>query len=328
MAELKAKERNALDSSTFGIPELRKYPLNDAEHVRKAIQLFHHAPLNYKRSLANNIYKASKKYDIEITKDSPIYEYLNENYQNEFDIYDIWDMEDINEDFNEILNIYNEALISEMEAADKVDTAIKCWREMIRQVKTEQDKIQLLVQAKSERGKVSSCMKNGDLIGIIQCADKAHRTIESKIERKSAELVAKSRQSTNAIGSGASAIGAKVLKGATNIAGIAKNSAKRALGPGLKAAAVIGATAMASRGVTRLNLAGGAAKKAALAIGGATTGGLAAAKYLTASQRKAQSDDNVRKHAMKYVTFINKFISEIESLNTSASNSAIPKPGR
>ena len=35
MAELSTKQRNSLNNSTFGIPSLRKYPLNDKEHVLK-----------------------------------------------------------------------------------------------------------------------------------------------------------------------------------------------------------------------------------------------------------------------------------------------------
>ena len=37
MAVLKAKQRNKMKDSTFGIPEKRAYPLNDASHARNAL---------------------------------------------------------------------------------------------------------------------------------------------------------------------------------------------------------------------------------------------------------------------------------------------------
>lgn len=36
MAILKAKTRNALPKSTFGLPGVRKYPVNDASHAANA----------------------------------------------------------------------------------------------------------------------------------------------------------------------------------------------------------------------------------------------------------------------------------------------------
>ena len=36
MAELASKHRNALPSSSFGLPEERKYPMPDKEHAAKA----------------------------------------------------------------------------------------------------------------------------------------------------------------------------------------------------------------------------------------------------------------------------------------------------
>jgi hypothetical protein len=63
---LTAKEKAKLPSSEFGIPELRKYPLNDAEHVRSAIQLFGHCPEKYKKSLAKKIIAKAEEYNIKI----------------------------------------------------------------------------------------------------------------------------------------------------------------------------------------------------------------------------------------------------------------------
>lgn len=39
MSRLSASERNALTDAVFALPEKRKFPLTDAEHDRKALQL-------------------------------------------------------------------------------------------------------------------------------------------------------------------------------------------------------------------------------------------------------------------------------------------------
>ena len=57
---LNAKERKELDESDFGLPEQRKYPLIDGEHVKKAIQFFKYCPEKDRKILASNIYKAAK----------------------------------------------------------------------------------------------------------------------------------------------------------------------------------------------------------------------------------------------------------------------------
>lgn len=75
-AELSTKERNKLDDSQFGIPEDRKYPLTDANHVRSAISYFGKAPQGKKRSLAKRIKEAAKKYGVEINPDSEVAKYL------------------------------------------------------------------------------------------------------------------------------------------------------------------------------------------------------------------------------------------------------------
>lgn len=64
--KLSTKERKELDDNEYGIPKLRKYPLNDADHVRSAIRFFNHCEPKYEKELAANIIKAAKKYDVEI----------------------------------------------------------------------------------------------------------------------------------------------------------------------------------------------------------------------------------------------------------------------
>lgn len=61
---LSTKERNEIPDNIFGIPELRKYPLNDREHVKLAIRYFNYVDVEYEEELARNIFKAMKKYGI------------------------------------------------------------------------------------------------------------------------------------------------------------------------------------------------------------------------------------------------------------------------
>lgn len=75
---MKAKQRNALDDSEFGLPRLRAYPLNDAKHVKAAIRMFNHCkdPEDQK-TLANNIFKAMRKHgvDMKIGEGNNLYKY-------------------------------------------------------------------------------------------------------------------------------------------------------------------------------------------------------------------------------------------------------------
>lgn len=69
MATLKAKDRNKLPDSAFGIPSKRMYPLYkldgdklvpDKAHIESAARLFGHAANEDKPQLAKNILKAAK----------------------------------------------------------------------------------------------------------------------------------------------------------------------------------------------------------------------------------------------------------------------------
>lgn len=62
---LSNEERNNLEDKTFGIPKLRKYPLNDKNHVISAIRYFNHVEREYEAELAKNIINAMKKYNIQ-----------------------------------------------------------------------------------------------------------------------------------------------------------------------------------------------------------------------------------------------------------------------
>ena len=64
-AKLSSKQRNKLDDSQFGIPELRKYPLTDEKHVLQAVRFFNKAEEKYKPRLARRIVKRAKELDME-----------------------------------------------------------------------------------------------------------------------------------------------------------------------------------------------------------------------------------------------------------------------
>lgn len=60
--KLLKSERDALPDNTFGLPEERKFPLNDKKHVLLAIKFFNHCEEDKKKKLAKNIIKAIEKY--------------------------------------------------------------------------------------------------------------------------------------------------------------------------------------------------------------------------------------------------------------------------
>lgn len=72
--------RKNLKDNQFGIPEERKFPLDTKDHVKSAIKLFGHADEDKKKELAEKIADAAKKYNIEISKDIKVSEYLDESY--------------------------------------------------------------------------------------------------------------------------------------------------------------------------------------------------------------------------------------------------------
>lgn len=61
---LPSKERRKLDDDMFGIPSLRKYPLNDKSHVLAAIRMFNRVDRKHEKELAHNIIAAMEKYKI------------------------------------------------------------------------------------------------------------------------------------------------------------------------------------------------------------------------------------------------------------------------
>lgn len=56
--------RSKLDDSEFGVPSQRKFPLNDAKHVKLAIKFFNYVDKEHEAELAKNIIKKIKEYNI------------------------------------------------------------------------------------------------------------------------------------------------------------------------------------------------------------------------------------------------------------------------
>lgn len=75
--KLDSEDRKQLSTKTFGLPEERKYPLNDEGHVKSAIAYFHNCPNDRKPKLAKAILRAAKKYNMDIDTDTTVYKYAN-----------------------------------------------------------------------------------------------------------------------------------------------------------------------------------------------------------------------------------------------------------
>ena len=87
ITEMTAEERNKLPDSAFGIPSKRKYPLDTEAHVRSAIRFFNYCDKEDEETLAKNIIKAMKKFDItdiKVSDKNRFYKYykaMNEDYE-------------------------------------------------------------------------------------------------------------------------------------------------------------------------------------------------------------------------------------------------------
>lgn len=79
---MSSKERNELEDDDFGIPELRKYPINDKKHVEQAIKMFNHVDTKYESELADNLLDAMDKFSISTTtvgKNNRLRKYIKED---------------------------------------------------------------------------------------------------------------------------------------------------------------------------------------------------------------------------------------------------------
>jgi hypothetical protein len=77
--KLKAKDRNKLPDSEFGIPSQRRYPLHDKAHVLAAVRMFNHVDKEHEAELARNILRKMKEYNIPtsiISEDNRLHNYI------------------------------------------------------------------------------------------------------------------------------------------------------------------------------------------------------------------------------------------------------------
>lgn len=112
--KLPSKERNDLKKNQFGLPDKRKYPLNDEEHVRVAIRMFNHVDKNDEETLANNIIKKLNQFDItdiDVGEDNKFYKYYHSVKEsklefNDFDCYSFVNRSDIQKELKECDDLY------------------------------------------------------------------------------------------------------------------------------------------------------------------------------------------------------------------------------
>ena len=87
--KLSSKDRKKLNTKDFGIPSKRSYPLNDEEHVRQAIRMFNHCDAEDEKTLANNIIKKIKQFnmtEIDVGEDNRFYKYYHSLKEYEYKI--------------------------------------------------------------------------------------------------------------------------------------------------------------------------------------------------------------------------------------------------
>ena len=65
---LSSQERKELKASDFGLPDKRKYPMHDEEHVLSAIRFFNYVKADDEKELALNIIKKVKEFDMKDIK--------------------------------------------------------------------------------------------------------------------------------------------------------------------------------------------------------------------------------------------------------------------
>lgn len=117
-AAMSAKTRNGLADDLFGLPSKRKYPLNDAKHVKLAIQMSGH--LNNKaelEELASNIAKRAGELDMEITvsKKNALHDYMPKSMQESVEEDPLTDLTSLDEN---ALDMLIESIDSDLNAPD------------------------------------------------------------------------------------------------------------------------------------------------------------------------------------------------------------------
>lgn len=74
--KLSTDERNELSNDEFGIPEKRKFPLNDADHVEAAVKMFPHADASDKEALAKRILRKAHEFGMDTSGWDSINKYV------------------------------------------------------------------------------------------------------------------------------------------------------------------------------------------------------------------------------------------------------------
>ena len=62
----------------YGVPEQKKFPLPDADHVHSAIRFFNYVEPQYEKELAKAILKRAKEYGVDIRLHNIIYKLTEE----------------------------------------------------------------------------------------------------------------------------------------------------------------------------------------------------------------------------------------------------------
>lgn len=296
MSELSSKQRNNLPTTVFGVKSLRKYPMNDKEHVIKAIQFFHHCPLEHKKELAINIYRQSKKYNIDIKPDSPIYEYLPSKLKEDINFILV------NEDIDKEFDLLMEALaMREDEAKNKVDSAINLWKQRKKNVKDPKAKNSLLIDVKTELNLISDYQRKGSYDLILQRAGQTANRLQQSINKENY-----AKRVTNRVGSGAKGINSGQTRMALQMAGSVAAGA-------LAGVATNKIAKKNGTGFVKRNLAG-----AGVGLGAATAG-IIASGVAFARKGAVSNDPNkpLRQYGDKYLNFLSEFRDEVLSMDPS-----------
>ena len=62
------EDKNSDDDRKYGIPEQKKFPMPDADHVHSAIKFFNYVEPKYEKQLALAILQRAKEYGVDILK--------------------------------------------------------------------------------------------------------------------------------------------------------------------------------------------------------------------------------------------------------------------
>ena len=127
---MSSKERNKLDDDDFGIPELRKYPLHDKNHVEQAIKMFNHVEKKYESELADNLLDAMERYHIStdvVGENNRLKKYIKEDAITEgvIDRDMPNDVKTLGNNLKKLLNTKNDAIDDVKDIVDVAKDSIK-----------------------------------------------------------------------------------------------------------------------------------------------------------------------------------------------------------